>query len=222
MNQTPAHNECNQELLSIIPVDSRRIIEIGCSTGALAREFKKKSPDCNYFGVDIFSEYVEVARNHCDDTMCLDIELVDDAFWMQHRDRDCWIFGDTLEHLQNPWRILKKIRSVVPRAGAVVACIPNAQHWSMQVKLAIGDFRYQDKGLLDRTHLRWFTRQTIIELFADTGFKIEAASSRIFDEPQREVFVPMIESIAKLTGFDPKVAVHDSRALQYVVRAVPV
>jgi len=220
MDQTPVHDSYNVDLLALIPKNSQRLIEVGCSSGALAREFKKLSPNTNYFGIEIDSNYAELAKRFCDDVEVLDIEKADDDFWRSKADRDCWIFGDTLEHLQNPWLILKKIYEVAPIGSAVVACIPNVQHWSLQAKLSIGDFRYENSGLLDRTHLRWFTRQTIVELFDQTGFAIEEGMPRIFDEPQREPFLSLIGQMAKLTGADPEIAITDSLPLQYVVRAV--
>ena len=95
-------------------------------------------------------------------------------------DTDCWIFGDAHKHLRYPWFILKCIRNYISQAGEVVACIQNAKHWSLQVRLSIGDFRYEENGLLDKTHLRWFTRQTIIELFDQKGFQIDVGLPRIF------------------------------------------
>ena len=173
MEQTPVHDQHNPDLLKLIPIKSTKLIEVGCSSGALAREFKRLSPNCHYIGIEIDSHYTELAKRYCDQSFTVDIEIADDKFWRKHSDRDCWIFGDTLEHLKDPWIVLKKIRGVIPADGSVVICIPNAQHWSLQVKLSIGDFRYQDSGLLDRTHLRWFTRQTMIEMFEQTGFKVE-------------------------------------------------
>lgn len=117
--------------------------------------------------------------------------------------------------------MLRKIRSVIPPNGSVVACIPNMQHWSIQVKLSIGDLRYQDSGLLDRTHLRWFTRQTILEMFADTGFSISAGGPRIFNEPARDRFLPLIGEMAKTQGVDPGMAINDALPLQFVLQAVP-
>jgi len=202
MEQPPAHELHNPELLRLIPPQSRRLIEIGCSSGALAREFKKIAPDCDYLGIEIDPAYAKLAERHCDRSLVLDIE-------------------HTLEHLVEPWVVLARIRERIPAAGSVVACIPNAQHWSLQARLSIGDFRYEEVGLLARTHLRWFTRQTIIELFEQAGFRIAEALPRIFDEPHRERILPVIEQMARQLEVDPKVAVSDALALQYVVRAEP-
>ena len=221
MEQTPVHEHHNPDLLRLIPVASRSLIEIGCSSGALAREFKKVNSACHYFGVDIDPGFVDLARRHCDAVASLDVEQADDSFFIDQSGRDCWIFGDALEHLNDPWRLLRKIRRCLPSNGCVVACIPNAQHWSVIVKLCIGEFRYQDSGLLDKTHLRWFTRKTIIDLFSSCGFRIELAVQRVFHEPPRDRFLPLIGQIAKACGEDPADAVNDAIPLQYVVRAVP-
>lgn len=220
MSQTPAHEFHNPDLLDLIPATARALIEVGCSSGALAREFKKVNPSCNYLGIDVEESYLELARRYCDEVLLWDIEQGDDQFFKSHGDRDCWIFGDALEHLKDPWGVLKRIQPNLAKGGCVVACIPNAQHWSVVARLAIGDFRYEDSGLLDRTHLRWFTRQTIIDLFGGAGFQIVEARPRIFDEPASGRFVPLIGELAKVCGVDPAIAMNDSLPYQYVVRAV--
>ncbi len=221
MQQTPVHDHHNPDLLRLIPPASQTLIEIGCSSGALAREFRLVNPASHYVGVDIDADYIEIARQHCHVTHALDIEHADDAFFQRYADRDCWIFGDTLEHMRDPWRVLQRIREVIPEHGSVVACIPNAQHWSMFAKLSIGDFRYEDSGLFDRTHLRWFTRETMIELFAHSGFSVVDGVGRLFDEPHRDRFLPLIGEIARACGVDPQTAINDATPVQYVLRAVP-
>ena len=221
MDQTPVHEHHNPDLLKLIPPSSRRVVEVGCSSGALAREFKKISAGCHYVGVEIDEQYASLARRYCDQTLCLDIEQAGDDFFAAQRDCDCWVFGDALEHLRDPWRLLRAIRAVLPGNGCVVACIPNAQHWSLVSRLAIGDFRYEDQGLLDKTHLRWFTRQTMVELFEDAGFIIAEGIPRIFHEPGRDAVLPLIGQLARACGADPNSAINDAVPLQFVVRAVP-
>ena len=152
----------------------------------------------------------------------MDIEDADPGFFGDNSSCDCWIFGDTLEHLRDPWALLEKIRAFIPANGNVVACIPNAQHWSIQRKLCCGMLQYEESGLLDKTHLRWFTRKTIIEMFHSAGFAIEEGISRTFQEPEREKFLDAIRAMAILAGADPEIAVSDALPLQYVVRATPV
>jgi len=221
MEQTPAHEIHNPDLLGLIPRNASSVIEVGCSSGALAREYKKVNPGCRYVGIELVPEYAELARRHCDEVIVSDIEVLDAAFFERTPAYQCWIFGDSLEHLRDPWLLLSKIRAAVPKEGCVVACIPNAQHWSVQVRLSCGEFRYEESGLLDRTHLRWFTRMTIIEMFHAARFTIAEGLPRVFDEPNREKVLPAIRALAASIGADADMAVNDALPLQYVVRAVP-
>lgn len=221
MNQTPVHEAHNQELLSLIPPHLEKVIEIGCSSGALAREYKKQSPDCTYIGIDIDPDYAKLATRHCNEAFSADIELMPDSFFADRKDCQAWVFGDTLEHLKDPWRILRLIRDNLPTDGCVVACIPNAQHWTLIARLCCGEFRYESQGLLDRTHLRWFTRKTIIDLFESSGFRIDAGIPRTFEEKDREQFLPIIGEMAELAGFQPEEAIQDAMPLQFVIRARP-
>jgi ubiquinone/menaquinone biosynthesis C-methylase UbiE len=221
MNQTPVHENHNPDLLRLMPPGSVNVLEFGCSSGALAREYKKINPGARHVGVEISSEYARLAMRYCDDVLVLDADRVDESFFDGQAAVDCWVFGDVLEHLRDPWRVLRQIRRVIGK-GCVVACIPNAQHWSVQARLCAGSFTYEDSGLMDRTHLRWFTRQTVFELFQSCGFKIEEGFPRVFEEPQGAVFVNAIREMARAIGLDPVVAARDCMPLQYVVRAVPV
>ena len=221
MEQTPAHDNANLTVLQTIPPQSNKIIEIGCGSGVLAREFKKINVDCHYIGLDIVEDYAQMAARFCDATVAANIEKQEDLFFDSHKDRDCWVFADALEHLVDPWLVLKKIRQVIPNHGSVVACIPNAQNWSLVASLAIGDFRYQDSGLLDRTHLRWFTRKTIFEMFEGAGFEVESVTSRIIGDANDVPFLPIIREIAKFARVDPDIAALESIPFQYVFLARP-
>lgn len=221
MQQTPMHDQYNHDLLALMPLHARRIMEVGCSSGALAHAFKQKVADAHYRGLEIDPDYAAVAQTRCDECVVADIESVGEDFWEAQTDRDCWVFGDTLEHFKDPWAVLRRVRAAMPEGACVVACIPNAQHWSLQARLSVGAWDYADSGLLDRTHLRWFTRRTLGPLFADCGFRIEHIAGRIFNEPQREHFLPIIGQLAARQGVQAEQAMNDAKALQYVLRAVP-
>lgn len=221
MQQTPAHQFHNPDLIPFMPLTAKKIVEVGCSTGALARAFLALQPDCHYIGLDIDEDYAAEAAKYCAKALAADVETMDDDRFGEIFAADCVVFGDTLEHLRDPWAVLKKIRPLLRENGRIVACIPNAQHWSLQARLACGLFRYEDSGLLDRTHLRWFSRITAIELFDACGFRVIDGKARIFPEADRDKFLPAIESFARAAGFDPQQAIADSQALQYVFAAVP-
>jgi SAM-dependent methyltransferase len=221
MKQTPAHDKYNPDVLRLMPKDLQRVVEVGCSTGALARAYITENLGCEYIGIEIDPEYAERANAYCSSVICADVETMSEETFVSLFPSDCWIFGDSLEHLRDPWALLKRVRGHLQKSARIIACIPNAQHWSVQARLNCGAFRYEDQGLLDRTHLRWFTRITIIELFQSTGYQVVEALSRIFDEPARQNVLPSIRAMAVATGTDPQVAEDDSLALQYVFTAAP-
>jgi SAM-dependent methyltransferase len=221
MDQTPAHEQHNPDLLQVMPSDAHVVVEVGCSSGALAREYRKVNPTCRYIGIELMQAYASLAQRYCDQVHAVDIEAVDEEFMRATLPANCWVFGDTLEHLRDPWLVLARIRRVLPSGGCVVACIPNAQHWSVQARLNCGALRYEESGLLDRTHLRWFTRTTIIEMFANAGFRIDVGFPRVVSEPQQAGLQQSIRMMAQSIGADPEAAYRDALALQYVVRAVP-
>lgn len=217
----------NKNLLSIIPKNCKNLVEVGCRFGALAAAYKKLNPDCNYQGIEIDSIAAKSARNYCNQVLQVDIESVGAEFFSKLSNSsnvDCWVLDNVLEKLQDPWGFLAKIFNVIPKDGIIVASISNAQHWSVQAKLCIGDFRYQNDGsdLMNRAHLRWFTRATIFELFAQTGFNVIDGYPVILDEPFRENIIPAIRLIAQSVGANPDVAVNDSLPAQYIIKAAPV
>ncbi len=221
MQQTPAYDQYNETLLDLIPENLRAITEIGCMRGTLAEAYRAKNPDCHWVGIDIDPDNIRLARSHCQAVYCRDIEQISETELIRWSRTDAWVFGDTLEHLQDPWKVLARIRQHMPDTGYVIASIPNAQHWSFQARLNIGLFRYENDGLFDRTHLRFFTRTTLFELFESTGFRIEQAVSRVFNFPGAETYIPHIRAMAAASQYDPNLAEADAIPYQYVVRAVP-
>ncbi len=215
-------NNHNRDLLPLIPPNARGVVEVGCNNGALARAYKAINPNGKYTGIEVVPANAEGARRYCDEVLLQDIEAVDESFYAKYSDYNVWIFGDVLEHLRYPWEVLARIRRSMPADGCVIVCLPNAQHWSVQAKLAVGDFRYEAAGgLMDRTHMRFFTRATMLEMFSGAGFKLEAGFPRIFGELKNEHIISAIRSMAIGVGADPDLAIQDSLPMQYVVKAVP-
>jgi SAM-dependent methyltransferase len=219
LKQTPAHETPNPDLLALMPADARRVVEVGCSLGAFAQAYKDIVPECHYTGIEIDQAYAQASKRYCDRVLHSSVEALDDDTFDSLFPSDCWVFGDTLEHLQDPWLLLRKIRSRISDGGCIVACIPNAQHWSVQARLSSGQFRYEDSGLLDRTHLRWFTRVTIGEMFEAAGFRIVDGGARTFAEPGRDKVLDAIRMLAQSVDADPEQAASDATALQWVLRA---
>ena len=219
MEQTPAHNLPNLDLLAVMPL-ATRVVEAGCSTGALAKAYKLKYPNSHYVGIEISPAYAAQAEAHCDDVKIGNIEqLLADTQLNALNPSDCWVFGDTLEHLNDPWQVLRTIHPMLSQGGCICACIPNMQHWSIQLRLNLGKLDYADSGLLDRTHLRWFTRTTMIDLFNSCGYQIEQILPRIFPHPEADKASQIVGLVASQIGHDPNRAIADALPLQYVIKA---
>jgi hypothetical protein len=118
--------------------------------------------------------------------------------------------------------VLTTLKGLIPQTGWICACIPNMQYYGVQAKLNRGDIFYEDNGLLDRTHIRWFTRKTIVHLFESSGYKIEHLQPIRVPNKQDGVGVKFAASMAQFQGHDPQQAALDALAFQYVVRARPI
>lgn len=221
MEQTPLYSFVNEDILKLMDTNYKRVVEVGCMDGALAKVYREKNPVCRYTGVEINDDYARRALSNCSEVITGNIENIDDAVFDQLFPSDCWIFGDVLEHLYDPWKMLSRIRNKLSQGAHIIACVPNAQHWSVQGMLNSGQFRYKDTGLMDRTHIRWFTRITLIDMFQSAGFNILAGAPIVAHQPP-EAFLPAIRQMAIATGVDPAMAVNDSLAYQWVVKAVSV
>jgi 2-polyprenyl-3-methyl-5-hydroxy-6-metoxy-1,4-benzoquinol methylase len=222
MQQTPLLDTINEDLLRFVPVDAKRVVDVGCSNGSLAKAYRSINPTCEYIGIEIDTHYADLAKGACSRVICANIETISDDQFTSFFPSDVWIFGDSLEHLYDPWAVLKRLREHLTSNACVVACVPNAQHWSMQVYINAGLFRYADNGLYDRTHIRWFSRVTLSELFTSCGYKTVDGYARVFDEPDREKYLPSIMNMAQASGINVERAVNDSKPQQWIVKAVPV
>ena len=221
IKQTPIHNIHNPDVLNFMRLDFSKVVEVGSSSGALAKAYRKINPACSYVGVEIDADYAEASKQNCTEVIHGDVEKLTDDVFKALGDAQCWIFADALEHLYDPWKLLRRIKSNSRAGVEVIACIPNAQYWGIQSCLNSGQFVYQDSGLLDRTHIRWLTRLTIIDLFHANGFNIVKMISRILSQPSDEM-ISGIRQVARASGADPEMAVQDAIPFQYVVSAVAV
>lgn len=110
MKQIPMHKIHNSDLLRMIPPNVMNVIEIGFSSGQLARECKKLTLHA-ILGIDMEANHIGLAKRCCDKTAIGNIELEGDDFYREHSDKDCLVFGDALEYLHDSWRMLENSRS---------------------------------------------------------------------------------------------------------------
>ena len=155
--------------------DAITILEFGCDLGATLLEIRKKFSH-NYkihtIGIELNEYAARIADgNTADNVESYDIEQLQENDF-KPSSIDCIIFGDVLEHLTHPERILALCRNWIKPDGCIIASIPNLMHISVTKELIRGSFSYADRGLLDRTHCHLFTRKEIDKMFANTGYNI--------------------------------------------------
>lgn len=214
------YENVNQDLLLRIPQSASRILEIGCGHGLLGKAFKSFNPKAIYVGVEINYEAAKFARQNLDRVICGNVEEKDLLIpLISEKKYDCIIYGDVLEHLRDPWDVLHRHLDLLAEQGTFLACIPNVQHWSVVANLLSGNWPLTDQGLFDRTHLRWFTRNTIQEWFHSLELSIYDFHSRVFDIDQSKEFVSKLLPALSNLKLDPQSVFKGMAPLQYVVAA---
>jgi 2-polyprenyl-3-methyl-5-hydroxy-6-metoxy-1,4-benzoquinol methylase len=157
-----------------------RVLDVGCSTGYLAAPLTASGRTVVGFEQD--PESAVAAGPHCERVIVGDIESPQDRAQIDGF-FDVVLFGDVLEHLVDPWGTLRFARSLLADSGLVVMSIPNVAAWPGRFGLLRGSFEYTDVGLLDRTHLRFFTRASARELAHSAGFSIERERFSPIEQP---------------------------------------
>ncbi len=160
----------NDTALSRIPEGAVRVLDMGCGAGANGRWLSEHGFES--FGLTHSLEEAAAARRAYRGVVVADAE----SFFpcADGRGFDAILFIDALEHFRDPWDVLAKSRSSLAPRGAVVAFIPNIGHLKARLSLLSGSFRYTQTGLMDRTHLRFFDRTSVRDLFTASGFRIDA------------------------------------------------
>jgi 2-polyprenyl-3-methyl-5-hydroxy-6-metoxy-1,4-benzoquinol methylase len=203
-----------QEMLEFFPSTARRALDVGCGGGSFGHSLKREF-GCEVWGVEPEPQAAEKALSRLD---CVVNGYFGEGVGLPVGYFDCIFFNDVLEHMVNPWAALEFARQLLNETGVVVASIPNIRHFPTLWNLvARKEWRYVDEGILDRTHVRFFTRQTVEQLFRDTGYRINLLKGiNPFFGMGR--FSPYFKLLNLLTLGQ----VSDMKYLQFAVRAQPV
>lgn len=160
-----------KEMRPFVPIGLKRMLDVGCGQGNFSRYFKD-SAAVETWGIEMMPEAAGKAGTVLDRVLCGDFNSI--APTLPQNSFDAVIFNDVLEHMLEPEIALKDALGLLGPNGAVVASIPNFIFWpNLRQMITSKDWQYTDAGILDRTHLRFFTRKSILRLFTSAGYDIE-------------------------------------------------
>lgn len=147
------------------------VLDIGCATGYFAKELKDRK-NCRVWGIDINKDALNIAKKYCEEVYQRDLSHIHSLPVKRHF-FDVILILDVIEHLPNPENLLTILHTYLKKDGIAVVSLPNIAFISIRLMLARGKFTYRDTGIMDRTHMRFFTKETFLELFSKTGWHVE-------------------------------------------------
>lgn len=200
-----------KELISFIPSGIRKTLDVGCASGTFSEQLKKNF-NTESWGIEMVEEYAIMAKEKLDHSLH---GSFDDVYHnLPENYFDCIFFNDVLEHMIYPEDCLKKIKKNLQPGKTIIASIPNIRYINILKNLLFKrDWKYEDSGIMDRTHLRFFTKKSIMRMFEDCGYKIQ------YIRGIRSVSPYCLTSIINLLLFN---SLDDVKHQQFVVVATPV
>ncbi len=159
-----------------LPINpTTKILEIGCGCGETGALALSEGRCGSYSGVEICAASAECAKTKLTEVIVGDVETLD-LPWASAT-FDALIVSEVLEHLIDPWSALRRLRPLLKVGGSVFASSPNVSHYRVLVMRARGEWTLTDAGVMDRTHLRWFTPKTYRELFESSGYRVDSVKA---------------------------------------------
>ena len=208
-------NQSQSVIVDLVGRD-KHVLDVGCSTGYVARGLIARG--CTVSGLELEADWAEEARPVLEKLVIGDLDSMDLVEAFGEESFDVVVFGDVLEHVKDPGAVLLQTRRLLRPKGSVVISMPNVAHGDLRLSLLAGLWDYRDVGLLDETHLRFFTKKGVERLMRRAGY---------FIVDLRRVRVPMFSTELSMTRehFDPLVvrqlqADPDIDVYQYVFRAL--
>jgi 2-polyprenyl-3-methyl-5-hydroxy-6-metoxy-1,4-benzoquinol methylase len=202
------------------------VLDVGCGEGGLGRSLTNQG--CRVVGVEVVAAAAAEAEKHYDRVYVADMDRFEPPFGGDAFDHI--VCADVLEHLKHPWGVLARLRPLLKPEGRLVASVPNIRNTETVSALLRGQFDYVDWGIMDETHLRFFTRRSIATMFADAGFdiveiqpKFDPNADRILALWKEHGLARRIHDLVVLMGggaFDPTDAdLKEMLAIQFFITA---
>jgi 2-polyprenyl-3-methyl-5-hydroxy-6-metoxy-1,4-benzoquinol methylase len=210
----PSYVGRRSDVERLLPPGVHSVLDVGCSVGALGASIKAGT-GAQVTGIEYSPAMAAEAEKVLDRVFVGDATAVIDGTALEGMQFDAIIFADVLEHLPDPWLVLRRAVRLLSPGGRIIASLPNIRHLSTIYHLVVlGYWPYRDRGIHDRTHLRFFTRRNVLELFRSANLEIESvdAKYRLVERPHRINRFAKYFALPGLRGF---------LAFQYLVTARP-
>ncbi len=221
------HSNPRSDLMALLSRSPRRFLDVGCASGALGAWMKSIYPEVELWGIESNKKVAQVAHAVYENVIVGDIQEVDfSECGLRNESFDTLVLADVLEHVFNPWRTLVRLRSLLTSDAQVLVSLPNARNLWLINELSAGRFTYESSGILDITHLRFFTQEEGLRMLEETGYSVEAigygADSRFINTPHPKKFPANIEMehlVFKNIDYD---SYQQLISLQIFYRATPI
>jgi len=159
------------ELLALIPKDTSSILDVGCGSGMLGRKLREENPNVHLSGIEINATVAPFL--HYDEVYVGDVETILPTLLASEKVFDCLVFADVLEHLIDPWKVMDTAWGLLHSGGTVIVSTPNIRNYGVLKRLILnGEWEYESEGIMDRTHLRFFTAKSIRALLELRNFVV--------------------------------------------------
>jgi SAM-dependent methyltransferase len=188
--------QVRSEILPLLPERLERVVEIGCG-GGYTLEHLRVTGRCQWAcGVELFPAAARQARERVDEVYEGNVEQMD--LPIAPGSIDAVLCLDVLEHLIDPWTVIRRLHGLLKPGGAIIASIPNVRHLRVVLPLLVsGRWDYTASGLLDKTHLRFFTKQSAIDLMESSGLRVDKIETTRIDEPRWRLLDVLTLSLAR-------------------------
>lgn len=161
-----------KEILEMLPDTTNRVFEVGCGSGDTLA-FLKHEGICKWAGgIELHADAAQLAQQKLDLILRGNIESIEIP--LPENSIDVILCLDVLEHLTDPWSVLARLQSLLKRGGILICSVPNVRYFKVTFPLLLlGRWQYSEEGVLDRTHLRFFTKDSAVELVGSSGLKVD-------------------------------------------------
>lgn len=203
------------EVQNLIPLIATTILDIGCGAGVLGESIKARQP-CKITGIEIVPEAAELAKKKLDSVLIGTIEQ--HLPTLEHAYFDCIVMADVLEHLVDPYTVLHNLKVLFSPSGCAIISLPNVRHWSVVKDLLEGKFEYKNEGIMDRTHLRFFTMSSAVAMINGAGYDVDQIHAVVYPG---HPFPAGLDKTLSQYGINAATLAQESQIFQFLIIAKP-